>query len=112
VARRFGVELIAYEGGQHLAGSGGAENDVLLTDLFVSANRSPRMYDLYRKYLANWFAEGGGLFVAFNDVGKPTKWGSWGAWEHREPVEDAPKARALLELVGPKTVEGRRVPLR
>ena len=39
--------------------------DVVLTDLFVSANQSPRMYDLYRKHLASWFAEGGGLFAAF-----------------------------------------------
>ncbi len=101
VARRFGVTLVAYEGGQHLVGYGGAENDLLLTDLFVNANRSPRMYDLYRRHLRHWSTQGGGLFVAFNDVGKPSKWGSWGAREYLEqPLADAPKERALVERAG------------
>lgn len=101
VARKFGVELAAYEGGQHLVGFGGAENDSLLTDLFISANRSPRMYDLYKRHLRHWKTEGGGLFVAFNDIGTPSKWGSWGAREYLEqPLTDAPKERALVEAAG------------
>lgn len=98
VARRFGVDLVAYEGGQHLVGYGGAENDMLLTDLFINANRSPRMYELYARHLRHWATQGGGLFVAFNDVGAPSKWGSWGAREYLDqPVGDAPKERALIE---------------
>jgi hypothetical protein len=40
-AKRYGVSLIAYEGGQHLVGMQGAENDEQLTRLFLLANRSP-----------------------------------------------------------------------
>lgn len=98
VARKYELELVAYEGGQHLVGFAGAENDAMLSDLFVSANRDPRMYDLYRRYLRTWEDEGGGLFVAFNDIGPPSKWGSWGAFEYLDqPVSEAPKARALLD---------------
>jgi hypothetical protein len=46
-ARRFKVELFAYEGGQHLVGHGGAENNETLTDRLIAANRHPRMYDLF-----------------------------------------------------------------
>ena len=101
VAKRFGLQLVAYEGGQHLVGYGGAENDDLLSDLFMTANRSPRMYDLYSRHLAHWASLGGGLFVAFNDIGAPSKWGSWGAREYlSQPLEDAPKVRALVEEAG------------
>lgn len=101
VAKKFGVELVAYEGGQHLVGYGGAENDILLTDLFISANRNPRMYDLYKRHLRHWKTQGGGLFVAFNDIGSPSKWGSWGAREYLDqPLAEAPKERALVEAGG------------
>lgn len=100
VARKYGLELVAYEGGQHLVGFNGAENDGLLTDLFIATNRSPRMYDLYARHLRHWAAEGGGLFVAFNDVGQPSKWGSWGALEFlAQPPDGAPKARALRDAM-------------
>lgn len=98
IAKRFGMDLVAYEGGQHLVGFNGAENDDLLTDLFINANRSPRMYDLYKRHLRHWTTQGGGLFVAFNDIGSPSKWGSWGALEYLEqPLAEAPKERALVE---------------
>lgn len=98
IARRFGVDLVAYEGGQHLVGFNGAENEDLLTDLFINANRSPRMYDLYKRHLRHWTTQGGGLFVAFNDIGAPSKWGSWGALEYLDqPLAEAPKERALVE---------------
>src|SRR5262249_33920812 len=42
LARKYGLPLIAYEGGAHLVGVGGAENNPALTALFVAANRSPR----------------------------------------------------------------------
>lgn len=96
VAQRYGLELVAYEGGQHLAGYGGAENDEALTALFVAANRDPRMEAIYRTYLQNWQALGGGAFMAFADVGEYGKFGSWGALETlTQDFESAPKFRAL-----------------
>jgi hypothetical protein len=103
VAAKAGVSLVAYEGGQHLAAFNGAENNEALAQLFMAANRSPRMYDLYVKHLANWSESGGGLYMAYNDVGRPTKWGSWGLLEFQDqPVADAPKYRAVLSFVAPE----------
>jgi hypothetical protein len=100
VAQKHGVSLVAYEGGQHLVGVGGAENNQSLTDLFIAANRSPRMSALYQKHLGIWFNAGGGLYMAFSSVAKPTKWGSWGALEYQDqPVAAAPKYRALVDFV-------------
>jgi len=96
VANLFNLTLIAYEGGQHLAGWGGAENNQALTDLFIAANRHPRMGQIYLDYLHAWQTLGGGTFVAYNDVGQPGKWGSWGALESitQDPAQ-APKFQAL-----------------
>ena len=106
VARKFKVpRLVAYEGGQHLVGVGGAENNPMLTDLFFAANRSPRMYDLYRKHLSNWFRAGGDLYMAFSSVAKPSKWGSWGALEYQDqPTANAPKYRRLIDTLRQKPI--------
>jgi hypothetical protein len=101
VARRYGLELIAYEGGQHLAGVLEATNNKAMVALFSAANRSPRMYALTTRHLEHWFAEGGGLYVAFNYVYAPTKYGSWGLLEYQDqPLRDAPKYRAILDTLG------------
>lgn len=100
LAKKFGLDLIAYEGGPHLAGVQGAENDQKLTALFVAANRHPRMYDLQRRHLENWFANGGGLYAAFAYVSAPSKWGSWGLLEYQDqPLDQAPKMRAVLDVM-------------
>lgn len=80
-ATRFGTDLFAYEGGQHLVGYGGAENNDRLTNLFIAANRDPRMGDLYKLHLDIWEKEGGGLYGVFASLGGPSKWGSWGLLE-------------------------------
>jgi hypothetical protein len=93
--------LIAYEGGQHLAGVLEATNNKAMVALFTTANRSPRMYALTTRHLEHWFAEGGGLYVAFNYVYAPTKYGSWGLLEYQDqPLRDAPKYRAILDMLG------------
>jgi len=77
-AAERGLRLLAYEAGQHLVGIQGAENDEKLTQLLLSANRHPRMKDLYARYLDAWAKEGGDLLCHFNSVGGWSKWGSWG----------------------------------
>jgi hypothetical protein len=95
-----GLELIAYEGGQHLVGVGGTENSVALTKLFHDANRDARMRSLYLKDLTAWKNSGGKLFVAYSSVGCYSKWGSWGLleWPEQE-ARKAPKYEALLEFM-------------
>ena len=99
-AREHGLVLIAYEGGQHLVGFNGAENNQTTEQLFHAANRHPRMKQIYLDYLAGWKQAGGTMFVIFSSTGKYSKWGSWGLMEyHGQPENAAPKYQAVLEFI-------------
>lgn len=98
VADKFGLALIAYEGGQHLVGIQSGENNQAMTDLFLRANADPRMGALYERYLAGWAEAGGGLFANFSSVGGWSKWGSWGLlqYEDEDPAA-SPKFMAVMQ---------------
>jgi hypothetical protein len=99
LAGKFGLRLIAYEGGQHLVGHSGAENNEELAKLFQTANRDPRMYSLYRKHLKHWADAGGDLYVFYNYAMAPSKWGSWGLLEYQDqPIAQAHKYRAFVDV--------------
>lgn len=92
VADKFGLRLIAYEGGQHLVGVGGGENNETLTRLFHQANRDPRMGRIYERYYQAWEEIGGDLFCHFSSVSRWSKWGSWGILEYYdEDPHQSPK---------------------
>lgn len=91
------LPLIAYEGGQHLAGYRGAQNSDNLRSLFTLANQDPRMGELYRQYLLYWYRIGGGLFCHYNDMSMIARSGSWGAMEHLNDTSN-PKYRALIQF--------------
>lgn len=99
VARKYGVPLIAYEGGQHLwnmSGQAAPELDAL----FNAANRDPRMGSLYSRYLNDWAEAGGGLFMHLLDCGSFEGAGNWGALEHlAQPRSEAPKFDALRRFM-------------
>lgn len=98
LADRHGLRLAAYEAGQHLVGTGGAENDERLTALLHEANRHPRMGELYATYLAAWADAGGDVIAMFSSVGTWSKWGSWGLMQYCDDVPaEQPKMRAVLE---------------
>jgi hypothetical protein len=99
-AKKLGLEVVAYEAGQHLVGHGGAENNERLTKLFHTANRDPRMRDLYLEDIKSWSNAGGGLYVVFSSVSRPSKWGSWGMLEYdaQDPAT-APKYQAVLQFL-------------
>lgn len=100
IARTRGLPLIAYEGGQHLCGFQGAENNAELTALLQAANRDPRMRDLYLADQQTWRQAGGGLFAFYKSCGLSSKWGSWGLleWTDQDSTT-APKYAAVLQLV-------------
>lgn len=101
LARMYKLRLLAYEGGQHLAGYAGAENHAGLTKLFHAANRHPRMYDLYRRHLKHWADAGGDAYVLFSYAGAYSKWGAWGLLEYQDqPIADAHKYRAFVDAAG------------
>jgi len=98
VADKHGLKLLAYEGGQHLVGVGGGENNDAMTKLFQAANRHPRMGAVYAKYLDGWRDAGGDLFCIFSSVGGWSKWGSWGLAEYYDETEEQqPKLKAVME---------------
>lgn len=97
VAKGFGVDLIAYEGGQHLVHHGTHSMTEGATPFLYKANKDQRMSAAYYQLLAGWKKLGGKLFIPFS-APRPSTWhGSWGVKEHiAEPVANAPKFRTLL----------------
>ena len=91
-----GLDLVAYEAGQHLVGRGVWMNNQVLNDLFFAANRHERMEAIYELYLDLWRSRGGRQLMAYTFVKRFNEHGSWGALEHLDqPLEEAPKYRAL-----------------
>jgi len=100
VAQRFGLALVAYEGGQHFSSAFGVENNEKINDLFDVINRHPGMKDLYLRYLAAWREAGGQLFVHYTDCGAYTQWGRWGLREYiDQPRAEAPKLDAVMQFI-------------
>jgi len=96
-ADKHGLTLVAYEGGQHMVGVGGGENNDALTKLLQAANAHPRMGKIYREYFDAWTDAGGDLFCYFSSVGRWSKWGSWGIMQHYDDQEArSPKFMATM----------------
>lgn len=99
IATTNNLNIIAYEGGQHLVGNGvNADLDVL-TDKLIAANRDSRMENIYCQYFDNWYNTlSGGLFAVYASHGTPSRYGSWGIKEYMADV-DAPKYNAVENCV-------------
>ena len=52
LADLHGLDLLTYESGQHLNGSGGVAENEAIGDLFIAANRDPRMGEIYQEYFS------------------------------------------------------------
>jgi len=98
VAGDHGLELITYEGGQHLVGTGGNENIEELTEKLIAANHHPDLQDVYCQYFDYWYENAGGLFAHFSSHGGYSKWGSWGIKENFADVNN-PKYLAIRSCV-------------
>jgi len=96
----YKLPLLAYEGGQSFA-NGSTE---ALNNLYMAANRDPRMGQAYARYFQVWKSGGGQLFVYYNDVGGESRYGSWGALESimqaTTPLSNAPpKWQAIQNFI-------------
>jgi len=100
VAEAHDVDLIAYEGGQHLVALGNVLNNSYrdIHDLLAKANRDERMGELYMQYLEGWKERGGKLFSLFSNISTPGPHGSWGAREF-ETDDEATKWKAIQEFM-------------
>ncbi|GHG93639.1 hypothetical protein [Pseudodonghicola xiamenensis] len=93
VAKKWGLDLVMYEGGTHVVGIGPMVDADDLTDFFTHLNYTAEMGTLYTELINGWHAAGGGMFNVFSDVNKPGKWGSWGALRHLS--DDNPRWEAI-----------------
>jgi hypothetical protein len=100
VAKKHHVDLIAYEGGQHLTGVLGEENNETLNKLFDRVNRNSQMRTTYERYFDAWRKANGKLFVYFSAPGRYSKWGRWGITESLyDSRKDAPKYDAVMRFI-------------
>lgn len=100
LTKEFGVELIAYEGGQHLVDWETRTVEEHPNPLLYAANRDPRMGQMYSQYLNAWDKAGGKTFVHFSAPRIYSWYGSWGAKEYiTQPRSEAPKYDALLKYI-------------
>ena len=97
VADAYGLHLVSYEGGQHLAANAepALREDPAVTAFFTAAQRHPKMAQVYEALLDAWHEAGGELFVHYSDVGVCSKYGCWGALE--TVPTDSVKYRALVD---------------
>ncbi|MFM9010531.1 MAG: Calx-beta domain-containing protein [Planctomycetota bacterium] len=89
------IQLLAYEGGQHLDGRGASYQDV-----WFAATKDPRMADLTRDYLRIQNAAGMDAYVHYKltDRNVATQWGNFGVLNRQDqPLSEAHVYRTLLE---------------
>ena len=90
-AQKWGMNLVAYESGQHVVGNG-TLNDTIKQ----AANNDPRMYTLYHHMYDTWKQNGGGLYNCFSHIG-----GGWGLLDDIR-LPGSPKWDAVMDLLLPK----------
>ncbi|HPE61827.1 MAG TPA: sugar-binding protein [Thiolinea sp.] len=100
LASKFGVDLIAYEGGQHLIDDKTKRDDQHPNDLFYAANRHPNMGVIYKRLFEGWKQAGGKMFVHFSSPRTYNRFGSKGTKEYiTQPDKEAPKHLAIESFI-------------
>ena len=98
VADTFNLDLIAYEGGQHLV-TYQANSDTAWVNKLGATQRDMRIRDQYCDYFSHWYdTTTAGLFCAFSSHGNWGRFGYWGAKEHYNDTL-SPKYVALQQCV-------------
>ncbi len=99
IAEKFGVDMIAYEGGQHLVDWKSRNTTSHPTALMIKANKDWRMAKAYSIFMRGWKDNGGKMFVQFSAPRTYQWFGSWGTKEYiAQPISKAPKHRALMQF--------------
>lgn len=95
-ARSYGVELIAYEGGQHIRNDSA---DAAAQEIYNQANDDPRMGGLYTQYLNQWKNDvDGQLFAVFSLISGQSVYGRWGILIAQDEL-DYPKYQAAMDFI-------------
>ncbi|HIP81156.1 MAG TPA: hypothetical protein EYH16_01935 [Leucothrix mucor] len=104
IANKYNLEMLAYEGGQHLIRYDPphtVKNPKVL-NLFMSAQKDPRMKIAYQRYLELWQQNGGGLMMHFYGIGEPEPKNFFGMLDYLEQPS-TPKYQALMDYLGSNT---------
>lgn len=81
------IKLIAYEGGQHLAGVANYQWNNELAKIFITMNKRAEMASLYAMAFQVWReVVGTNLFCHFTETHEFNNFGSWGAREYAYPA--------------------------
>lgn len=97
-ARTYGVDLISYEGGQHLAPSVANQSNQQLIDAITAANRDPRMGQYYTQHLNDWRSLGAKTFMHYVHISSCGRQGCFGELESQN-MEASSKYEALQGFI-------------
>ncbi len=98
IADNHNLQLICYEGGQHLVATGENVNNTALTEKLIATNHDPGMQSLYCEYFNYWYENIGNVFCHYSSHDTYSKYGSWGIKEDFEDINN-PKYLALKSCV-------------
>ncbi|WP_330629344.1 calcium-binding protein (plasmid) [Thioclava litoralis] len=101
LAHDAGLELVAYEGGQHLfswfSTTGlSADERTLLIDFMAELVRTPEMAEMYQTAFDLWSAVSDGPFMQYQEASTVTAYGSWGLYANLSDSNE--RADLLTEL--------------
>jgi hypothetical protein len=100
LAGKYGLPLVAYEGGTDFRARGGLEDDAELNALFDAASRDPGIAEVYTDALNGWRDAGGQLFIHYVNCMSYSMWGRWGLLEYMDqPRDEAPKFDAMERFI-------------
>jgi hypothetical protein len=100
LARKHGLKLLGYEGGQHLLRVDRPHviHDEKIFEFFAKANQNSRMAQAYSKYLNTWRNQGGGLLMHFNGIATINNHSYFGILDNVEQ-HSSPKYNALISFL-------------
>ena len=101
LADKYNLQLLAYEAGQHLIRYDPPHTvkDPAVLNLFMSAQKDPRMRQAYQQYLKTWQQGGGGLMLHFYGIGEPEPKNFFGMLDYLHQPS-TPKYLALMDYLG------------
>ncbi len=101
LADKYNLEMLAYEAGQHLIRYDPPHTvkDPAVLNLFMNAQKDPRMKEAYEKYLATWAQYAGGLLLHFYGIGEPEPKNFFGMLDHLHQPS-TPKYLAMMDYLG------------
>ena len=104
LADKYRLQLLAYEAGQHLIRYDPPHTvkDPAVLNLFMTAQKDPRMQQAYQQYLKTWAQSGGGLMLHFYGIGEPEPKNFFGMLDHLQQPS-TPKYLALMDYLGSKS---------